>query len=122
MPAGLLVTLPDPVPASVTVNAKELVLKVAVTTCAWFIVTAQVVAVPLHAPPHPPNVLPLPGVCVSVTCVLGTKLAVQVGGQEIPAGLLETLPEPSPVMFTVRSSPPEGCEPYTAMPPTPINP
>jgi len=71
MPEGLLVTEPVPVPASVTLNAKlVVVVNVAVTLSAALIVTVHV-PVPLHAafPLHPANVLPLFGVAVSVTTV-----------------------------------------------------
>jgi hypothetical protein len=37
----------------------------------------------------------LPGVAVNVSCVFGAKLAVQVVGQLIPAGLLVMVPAPA---------------------------
>jgi hypothetical protein len=42
----------------------------------------------------------LPAVAVSVTAVLGAKLALQVVGQLIPLGALVTVPEPAGVMVT----------------------
>lgn len=79
-------------------------LNVAVTLCAEFIVTVQV-PVPLHAPLHPANVLPLPGVAVSVTCVPLLKFALHVLGQLIPLGALTTLPVPVPASVTVSGKP-----------------
>src|SRR5207302_352776 len=54
IPAGLLVTVPLPVPAFVTEswNVTGVVVKVAVTACTEFIVTTQL-PLPLHAPVHP---------------------------------------------------------------------
>ena len=76
MPAGLLVTVPLPVPASVTVRANCVAVNVAVTLWAWFIVTWQL-PVPVQAPLHPqtlnhspvwPSVSPGPAVIVRRTC------------------------------------------------------
>jgi hypothetical protein len=52
---------------------------------------------PLHAPPNPVKFEPEAAVAVSVTSVPEVKLAVQVDGQLIPAGLLVTLPLPASV-------------------------
>lgn len=68
MPAGELVTVPDPVPASVTVNATALRENVAVTEVLAFNVMIQG-AVPVHAPPQPVKVDPDTGVAVNVTWV-----------------------------------------------------
>src|SRR3989442_12917995 len=68
IPAGLLVTFPPPLPASVTVRMSPCV-KVALTACVPFIVTTHV-PVPLHpAPLQPGNADPLAGVAVNVTGV-----------------------------------------------------
>jgi phage tail protein X len=107
IPAGALVTVPDPVPASATVNAKlfVLVLKVAVTVVAAVNVTTQV-PVPVHPPPlHPANVEPSAGLAVSVTCVPLAKLAEHVDPQLIPDGLLVTVPDPVPALVTVSVKP-----------------
>ena len=50
-------TLPVPVPASVTDTGKVLEIKLPVTDCAWLIDTVQLSAVPklAQAPPQPPN-------------------------------------------------------------------
>ena len=112
IPAGLLVTVPEPDPASVTVNANVVVLNVAVTASAALIVIVQV-PVPEQAALllQPPNVDPVPAAAVNVTCEPTPKFAVQVGGQEIPAGELVTVPAPRPPKSTVRSLPPETGEP-----------
>ena len=69
IPAGELVTIPCPLPASATVSAKLPVPppKFAITVVAAVIVKVQVL-VPSHAvPPHPVNVDPDAGVAVKVT-------------------------------------------------------
>jgi CheY-like chemotaxis protein len=76
MPAGLLVTVPVPVPASVTVSGEMIVLNVAVTEAAALIVTEQA-PVPVHATLKPANVDPLPGLSVKVTTVPLAKFAVR---------------------------------------------
>jgi hypothetical protein len=61
-----------PLPVVVTCRGKVVVdppEKVAVTVLFVSIVTTHVVAVPEQEPPQPPNVAPLEGVSVSVTCV-----------------------------------------------------
>jgi hypothetical protein len=122
IPAGLLTTVPVPVPAATYVNSKlTAVLKFAVTACAALIVTVQV-PVPVQFPLQPVKVDPPVAVAVSTTCVPTAKLSVQTAGHVIPAGVLATLPVPVPAMLTVRSSPPVPGEPNTAMPPSPIIP
>ena len=69
MPAGTLVTVPLPVPALLSVNAKVWVIKVAVTERAALMVTEQEAAVPVHAPLQPLKVEPAAGVAVNVTAV-----------------------------------------------------
>ena len=83
MPAGVLLTVPAPVPGLETVSAKVGV-NVAVTAVAAVSVMAQG-PVPVHAPPlQPVKTDPTAGVAVSVTTVPLTKLAVQVVPQSIP--------------------------------------
>jgi hypothetical protein len=101
MPAGLLLTVPLPLPVLVTVRVYSDV-KLALTACAALIVTTHA-PVPLHpAPLHPENADPLAGVAVKVTCVPLTNAALHVAPQLIPAGLLVTVPLPLPVFVTVR--------------------
>src|SRR5947209_9954200 len=77
IPAGLLVTVPVPVPAFVTEtwHVTGLVVQLALTDCAAFIVTTQL-PLPLHAPVHPVKVEPVVAAGVSVTCVPRLALAL----------------------------------------------
>src|SRR2546425_700751 len=70
MPAGLLVSVPLPLPVFVTVRAYTYnCVKVALTACAAVIVTTHV-PVPLHpAPLQPLNTEPADGLAVRVTIV-----------------------------------------------------
>src|SRR5580698_8752337 len=80
-------------------------LKVAVTCSLAVSVTWQVEPTPLHPPPdQPAKVEPVAGFSVSVTCVPALKLALQVVGQLIPAGLLDTVPVPVPARLSVSRS------------------
>src|SRR5947199_7739100 len=102
MPAGLLVTVPAPVPALETVSVKVCRVKVAVTVVAPESVTVQG-PVPAQPPPlQPPKVEPAAGAAVSVTAVPLVKLAAQVAPQSMPAGELVTVPLPVPAGVTVR--------------------
>jgi hypothetical protein len=56
----------------------------------------------VQEPDHPSKVEPDSGVSVNTTAVPLGKLAVQVPGQLIPAGLLVTIPEPVPALATVN--------------------
>jgi len=59
------------------------------------IVVEQVpVPLPLQAPLHPEKANPVPATSVRITWVFATKLALQVVGQLMPAGLLVTVPVP----------------------------
>jgi hypothetical protein len=101
MPDGLLVTVPLPFPADVTVKV-YICVKLALTACAALIVTTQV-PVPLHpAPLQPVNVEPLNAVAVKVTDVPLANEALQVVPQVIPVGLLVTVPSPLPTFVTVN--------------------
>jgi hypothetical protein len=107
MPTGLLVTVPVPVPASVTASVKfvTVVLNVAVTVSAALIVTEQVLVPVQPAPLHPANVDPVAAAAVSTTTCPAVKLAEHVGWHAMPAGLLVTVPVPVPASTTVRVAP-----------------
>ena len=69
MPTGVLVTVPLPAPALLTVSVNGWSENVAVTVAAAVTVTAHV-PVPVHPPPlQPVKVDPAAGVAVSVTAV-----------------------------------------------------
>src|SRR5439155_607302 len=96
MPAGLLVTLPAPVPALETVSVKVCRVKLAVT-----VVAAESVTVQAPVPEQPPlfqplKVEPVVDAAVSVTAVPLVKLAEQVAPQVMPTGELVTVPLPAP--------------------------
>jgi hypothetical protein len=65
------------------------------------------VPLPVHAPDHPAKVVPELGVAVNATAAPLEKLAVQLPGQLIPAGLLATVPAPVPALVTVSWTLPE---------------
>jgi hypothetical protein len=100
----LLVTVPVPVPARLTVNTGP--LKFAVTRWLALSVTLQVGLLPVHGPLHPANDEFGPGVSVSVTWVPAVKLALQVDPQLIPGGLLVTVPVPVPPRVTLNTGSP----------------
>ena len=102
-PEGLLVTVPAPLPAFVTVSwmGEAVVLKVAVTVVAAFKETVQVALVPLQLPDHPANLEPDLAVAVSLIDVPGVNFAAHVLPQLTPEGLVVTVPAPLPALFTV---------------------
>jgi hypothetical protein len=101
IPAGLLVTVPVPAPGLLTESVK-VCLKVAVTVVvAALSVTAQV-PVPEQPPPlQPVKVEPAVGAAVRVMAVPLPNAAEHVAPHVIPAGLLVTVPVPSPALLTV---------------------
>lgn len=60
----------------------------------------HVLAVPVQAPVHPPNVLPVAAAAVSVTEVDAGTAAEQVLGQLMPDGDDVTVPAPAPDVAT----------------------
>ena len=101
IPAGTLVTVPDPLPVVATLSDAALPLNIAVTVVALVSVTVHV-PVPVHPPPlHPTNVDPPDGAAVSVTTVPELYASVQSAPQLIPAGVLVTVPVPVPALATV---------------------
>jgi hypothetical protein len=97
MPVGLLVTVPVPEPIFVIVKVAG-GLNVAVTDRLASMRTEQE-PVPLQSPL---NVDPAAGVAVRVTGVPGAKPALQVPGQDMPLGLLVTVPVPFTVTVSVN--------------------
>jgi len=77
------------------------ILKVAVACRFAVSVSIQVDADPLQAPVHPAKPEFVPGTSVRVTDVPELKLALHVGGQLMPVGLLDTVPVPLPARLTV---------------------
>src|SRR5439155_123308 len=101
IPAGLLVTVPVPAPVLLTVSVKDCTANVAVTVVAALSVTVQV-PVPEQPPPlQPLKIEPAAGAAVRVTGVPVANAVEHVAPQEIPAGLLVTVPVPAPVLLTV---------------------
>jgi hypothetical protein len=97
MPLGALVTVPVPVPESVTVSVLDVieVLNVALTVLLALNVTVHA-PIPLHAPDQPTKAEPAAAVGVRVTTVPVLKTALQVDPQLMPLGLLATVPLPLP--------------------------
>ena len=103
MPAGVLLTVPLPVPALLTVRlTPDDRPNVAVTVVVEVRVTVQV-PVPVQPPPlQPEKVEPVAGAGVRVTGVLPSKGPEQLEPQMIPDGALITVPLPVPIFKTVR--------------------
>src|SRR6201999_3517802 len=102
IPAGSLVTVPEPVPPLVTFRVKLGVrLNVAVTLFAALIVTLHSFVPTISSQPAQTTALePESAVPFSVTAVACGNLASQVGPQSIPAGVLLTVPVPVPFLVT----------------------
>jgi hypothetical protein len=100
-PAGLLVTVPVPLPYLLIERLYWTGENEAVTFCAWDMTSVQVVAVPVQAPDHPRKEDPATAAAVSVTLLLAVRLALHVVPQLIPAGLLVTVPVPDLLMVRV---------------------
>jgi hypothetical protein len=100
IPAGLLLTLPLPVPVRFTEIVLGFAVNVAVTLADALPPSVQL-PVPVQPPLHPANVDPLAAAAVSVTAVLAGYVAVHVGPQLMPDGVLLTVPAPLPARLTV---------------------
>jgi hypothetical protein len=102
IPAGWLVTVPDPVPilGTVRVDMPTGVLNVAVTD-RFTSITTEHAPVPLQSPLHPAKIEPAGGTADKATVLPDEKLALHVPGQDIPLGLLVTVPAPDPSIVTV---------------------
>src|SRR3989442_8386680 len=88
MPAGLLVTVPAPAPALVTVRAKDCTANVAVTAVAAFNVTMQVPEPEQPPPLQPEKVEPAARGAGKVAAVPLAYGAAHVAPQAMPAGVL----------------------------------
>jgi hypothetical protein len=98
IPAGLLVTVPEPVPALLIVSV-YICVNVAVQLRAADIVTLP--SLQSASPVQPANVEPADGEAVSATPVPEANDALHVAPQLIPAGLLVTVPDPLPALLIV---------------------
>jgi hypothetical protein len=101
IPERLLVTVPEPVPASVTDSRKlGITVNVAATETLAESVTVQGAVVPVQPPPDQPVKLdPAAAEAVRVTCVPEANIAAHsllLALQSMPAGLLVTVPAPVP--------------------------
>jgi hypothetical protein len=100
IPAGVLVTVPRPVPVLATTIGKLSRSKTAVTAAAAVSETVQL-PLPVQAPVQALNLDPTAGCGVSVTLVFQSKVALQVVPQSTPPGALSTEPRPVPATPTV---------------------
>lgn len=94
MPAGLLLTVPEPAPEAVIESVDCIgggAAKLAATVVSAFNVTLHAPE-PEQAPLQPVNAKFCDGAMVSVTTVPETKFALQDAAQLMPAGLLITVP------------------------------
>lgn len=106
IPAGLLVTVPVPVPARITpsIAAPWVGVNVAVIFSLALIVTTQVGPLPQPPPVHPAKDELAPAVALRVTMVPAANAALHVCSQLLmPDGSLLTLPVPLPASATVRT-------------------
>ena len=101
IPAGLLVTVPVPVPVLAIERLNVCKLNVAVTDLAASMMTVHV-PVPEQAPLHPTKMELAAGAAVNVTDVPALNDAEQVAPQLIPAGEEVIVPVPVPVLATER--------------------
>jgi len=105
-PEGLLEIVPMPVPARLKVSTPSfwIALKFAVTCWLALSINVQVGPLPLHAPVHPAKDEFAPAASVSVTLVPLAKLALHVGAQLTPEGMLEIVPTPVPARLRVSTA------------------
>jgi hypothetical protein len=101
MPAGLLVTVPLPVPAFDNVSVYVIGTKLKVAVQLTVLLTVMLPLEQAASPDQPAKTDPLAGTAVRVTTVPLTKLLEQPLPQFMPAGELVTLPLPVPARLTV---------------------
>jgi hypothetical protein len=104
IPAGVLVIRPAPSPFVVMLRTGR--VKVTVVLRSTSMVTGKLAPVPVQAPLQITRTDPAAGVAVMVTVVPEAKEALQVPGQEIPAGEEVMVPAPFPDVETVSVCPP----------------
>ena len=104
MPAGVLTTVPEPLPALVTFRLNFATsLKVAITALAAVIVTTHSFEPLTESQPDQATACePAFGVPFSVTTLPFSYLCSHSVPQLMPVGLLTTTPEPEPWPVTVR--------------------
>ena len=105
MPAGVLVTVPEPEPSGSTVRVSFSTVNVAVTDFAALTVTLH--SLPLvESQPVKATFEPAAGAAFSVTSVPKLNVASHSVPQLMPVGVLVTVPEPPPafVTFSVNAS------------------
>jgi phage tail protein X len=102
IPAGELVTVPEPVPERVTVSVRVIVLNEATHDLAAVIVTAP--SAQSASPLQPANTDPVPAVALRVTVLLPGNASLQSVPQVIPAGVEVTEPDPLPVFDTLSGT------------------
>src|SRR5215467_14157109 len=101
MPAGELVTVPEPVPSLVTVSRCCSSVKVAVTSLAADIVTRHLFSPLTESQPlQETGLVPALELPVRVTRVPSSYSAEHSEPQLMPAGELVTVPEPDPCFLT----------------------
>src|SRR5206468_86621 len=105
IPAGVLVTVPLPAPDLVTVSVGAVDSTMAAVNEVGAVIVTGLVPVPVPPPLQPVKVAPAAGAAVRVTTVPVVKAVEQVAPQEIPAGLLVTVPLPEPALETVSVGP-----------------
>jgi hypothetical protein len=102
VPPGVVFTVVGLPGATVIVTGEVPLLNVAVTVSAALMVTEHALVPVQPAPLQPAKVEPSAAVAASATTWPLAKLAEHVGWQEIPAGLLVTVPVPVPAFVTVK--------------------
>jgi hypothetical protein len=101
MPAGLLVTVPLPVPALLTVSEYVIGMRLKAAVQLMLLLTVMLPVEQAASPDQPAKMEPLAATGVRVTAAPLTKLLEQLVPQLMPAGELVTVPLPAPARLTV---------------------